>query len=642
MSAGLLNVGTRALLASQAALTTAGHNIANVNTPGYSRQSVVMQDVGGIYSGAGYIGQGVSISTVQRNYSDFLTRQSALATAQDAADSTRADQLNQLQNVFPGGAGGLGTAVSDMLNAFSDVAAAPTDLTARSVALTRSDEAAALFRTNSTSLDSLQSGVQLQLQDSVTAINSLATRIASSNAQIAREAGSGQTPNDLLDQRDQLIHDLNQYVQTTSITASDGSVGVYLGNSQSLVLGTKVNTVSLGSGDFQGNTGNASLVVKQGSLDVPLNESNLGGGSVKGLLSFVNGDLAEGRNLLGRMAVAISTVMNEQHKLGLDLNGNPGGNLFVPVALPDGLPAVANTGNGSVSLSVSDASALAASDYELVFTGGSAGNVVRKSDGQVSAFDFGSPPVTVDGLTLTQGPGSTAAGDRFLLKPFAGAAGKMATAFTAPRALAVANAIEVRTGAGNTGGVAAASLLAQKTDPNLNAPVTLSFNTDAFGKFDGSFNVSGTGTGDPSNVAYAPGKAISYNGWTLTLTGTPQPGDTMTVQAASPANVSTNSGNATALMGLRDLALFDGSALTDGYAAAISQVGTRTQNASYSAGVSKTIAASVEADRTSVSGVNLDEEAAKLLQFQQSYQAAAKLMQVAQNVFDTLIKSFTG
>lgn len=640
MAVGLLNVGTSALLANQAALQTAGNNIANVNTPGYSRQTVVLQDVQGQFTGGGYIGKGVEITSVQRNYSEFLTRQSAIDASLQAADSTRSDQLTQLENVFQGGASGLGAAVSGMLNNFSDVASAPTDLTARTVALTSANEMAARFRAASSSLDDLLAGAKSQLQQSAAAINSLATRIAAANDQIAHESGTGQPPNDLLDQRDQLISQLNQYVQTSSIPATDGSVGIFLANSQALVLGNTASTVAVGTGEFPGDTGTSTLTIKQGGQTVALTEANLGGGSVKGLLSFMNSDLVEGRNLLGRMALSIGSVVNDQHHLGVDLNGNAGGDLFRPATLPTALAASTNAPGGpTLSLSVSNASAFAVSNYEMTFTSGTAGSIKRLSDGQVTAFDFAAPPVQVDGLTLAS-TGAATAGDRFLLKPFATAAAQIDTSFTSARNLAVANPIEVRTGAANTGGLAVASLQAKSADPNLTATVTLTFNKDALtGKFDGTFNVAGAGTGNPVNVAYTPGQAISYNGWSLTLSGMPQGLDTMTVQLATPGFTSTNSGNAAAIMGLRDLALFDGAPLTDGYAAAIAQVGIRAQSAKFAANVSQSIATNAESARAGVSGVNLDEEAAKLLQFQQAYQAAAKMMQIAQGTFDTLMQT---
>ena len=237
----ILNIGARALVANELALQTAGNNISNVNTPGYSRQSVILQAVQGQFSANGYFGKGVEVVTVQRAHSEYLTTQSIISGSVSAADSKRLDQLKQLEDIFQGGPTGLGAAVSDMLNSYSDIVGAPSDLTARSVVLTRAAELAARFRDSSARMDDLRLGVRNALQDSVAAVNTLASRIAVTNFEVARAIGTGQSPNDLLDQRDFLITELNKYVQTSSIEANDGTLGVFVGGSQPLVLG-KVST----------------------------------------------------------------------------------------------------------------------------------------------------------------------------------------------------------------------------------------------------------------------------------------------------------------------------------------------------------------------------------------------------------------
>ena len=321
---GLLSVGARALQANQMALQTTGNNIANVNTAGYSRQTVAMGTVPGQYTGSGYIGKGVEVVTIKRELSAFLTTQSALAGATQAADAARAGKLQQLQEIFPGGVNGLGAAVSDMLNAFSDVASAPTDLTARAVVLTRVDETASRMRTASLQLDDFQQGITQELSQKIDRINDLAKSIAGVNELIARAQGAGQPPNDLLDRREQLVRDLNQYVQTTSIAADDGTMGIFAAGSQALVLGDKASAVSLTADAF--GVKNQKLTITRNGQLTALDEKMLGGGEVSGLLRFQNADLAEGRNLLGRFTLAVTTSMNEQHKLGLDLDGKVGGN----------------------------------------------------------------------------------------------------------------------------------------------------------------------------------------------------------------------------------------------------------------------------------------------------------------------------
>ncbi len=622
----LLNVGARALLANQIALQTTGNNIANANTVGYSRQTAVMSQVPGQYTGSGYIGKGVEVSTIERAHSDFLTTQAAQAASVSSMDSTRANQLSSLEDIFTGGASGLGASVTDMLNSLSDVASTPTDITARNVVLTRADEMAARFRDAQSRLDDLQQGVKSQLGNAVTTINSLATRVAALNQQIARSQGSGQAPNDLLDQRDQAMRDLNHQVQTTTVAADDGTMSVFIG-SQPLVLGSSAAPLSLTTGA----DGTQALTLTRANASSTIQGETLGGGAVAGLLRFQNTDLAEARNLLGRMATTITSAVNAQHKLGVDLDGNAGGNFFQPIAVPDAVPATANTGNATVGATVTAPSTLAASSYQLNFGTGGSLQVTRLSDGKISNFT-GPLPVQVDGLTIAVGTGTANAGDSFTLKPYAAAAAQVATAITSPRALAAASPIEARAGTTNTGNVTVSALAPAKADANMTGTVTLTFNAA------GTFDVAGTGTGNPTGVAYTAGQPISFNGWNLTLKGTPKPGDTITVQAATPGYSNLNAGNATAMLGLRDATVFDGAPLSDGYASLMATVGVRSQSAQYAAGISNSIATNLETSRTSVAGVNLDEEAANLLKYQQAYQASAKMIQIAQSIFDTLLQ----
>jgi flagellar hook-associated protein 1 FlgK len=628
--ADLLNLGARALVINAAALQTIGNNISNANTVGYSRQSVVLATVEGQFTGGGYIGQGVDLVTIQRNHDEYLTRQAALSKSVTASDVSRASKLLQMENVFTGGTNGLGAAVSDMLNAYSDVASAPTDLTARTVVLSRTNEAAARFNDAAAQLDNIQSGLTTELQDKVTAMNTLSANIAAVNGQIQRAKGTGQTPNDLLDKRDKLINQLNQYVQTSQIEADDGTVTVLASGSQPLVLGTTAATLKV-QPDPQ-DASRSQVTIVRGNSTVPLDENMMGGGEIAGLLTFQNTDLAEGKNLLGRMAVSITTVVNAQHKLGLDLDGNAGGNMFSPVSMPNGAPATTNAGTGTVAIAVDPANVakLQASDYVVTYTSSSAFTVTRKSDNAVIPPD----PTTgsYDGLILTAG-GAAASGDSFLLQPYGTAASKISAAFASPRQLAVASPVQASMGTTNTGSLSVANLSAKSVP--IPAAVTLTF--------------TGTNTYTRSDVAgtftYSPGTAIpgdttnSALAWSFTMAGVAQTGDTVTIGPANTSFTQLNAGNASALMGLRDVPLFDGAKLTDGYAALMSQVGVKVQSVQYTADVSKSISDNLETSRTGVSGVNLDEEAARLLQYQQAYQASAKMIQISQSVFDSMLQS---
>ncbi|AVO49713.1 flagellar hook-associated protein FlgK [Melaminivora suipulveris] len=672
----LLNVGARALLANQVALQTTGHNIANVATAGYSRQSVVMQTVPGQFTGAGYIGKGVQVATILRNHNELLTRQAAAAQAVQSADVTRAERTAQLQDVFKGGTEGLGAAITDMLNSLGDVIAAPTDLTARTVTLTRMDEMAARMRSSAEQLQQIEYSVAEQLKTDVVRVNQLAQGIAEVNEQIARVKGNGQTPNDLLDRRDQLIRELNQHIQTTQIAADDGSVGVFVGGSQALVLGASAAQLSVDESQlFPGSRQQGLYFVRPGAAPVELNEGMLGGGRMAGLLRFANQDLAEGRNLLGRMALAIGTTMNYQQKMGLTLDGAPGEALFALPAQATG--ATRGSSQGRIDLASTatlSPTQFAASDYEVRFSNvPPAGQVVRLSDGKSFGFtdlnDLRSQQI--DGLVFDfDAAHPPTANERVLFQPFAGAAANMQMLVYSPRDLAAANPINAAMGTANGGTLQLAGLKstglqwngtsvdatgAVTPPPSPTPPaitgggVTLTF--DANGQF-----TLGGATSTPLDMnnqpptllpgppyAYVPGQAIHIDGWSITLQGAPKAGDTVTIGNATDPQYgdlyTRNAGNASALQQLRDVKMFDEATLSDGYASLMAQVGTRTQSAAYAAKLSDSIASNLEASRTAVSGVNLDEEAAKLIQYQQAYQASAKMLQVAQTIFDNLLQT---
>lgn len=634
MSAAL-NIGSRALNANLATLQVIGHNIANANTAGYSRQSVTMQTSGYQTLGGNYYGKGVEIGTVSRTHSAYLTRESQLATSVAAADSERFSRMQQLEGLFPTGEDGLGAAVNNMLNAWSDVASSPTNLSARVVVLARAEDLSARLRDTAGEIDSLAYSGRMQLDSSVTSINRLAQDIAKVNQRIIENQGTTGEPNDLLDQRDALLGELSQYVQISTVAADDGSMSVFVAGSQPLVLGQRANSLTTVRDSV--DTSRLHIGFVQAGTTQTLDDASVGG-QLGGLLSFLGQDLPQMQNLLGRMALALNTEMNTQHRLGVDLRGNAGADFFVPAAPSAGMPAVANTGTAELAATVSDATALNASDYEVRFDALGV-NVVRLSDGVSTAF--GSLPAELDGLRFDLTAGAANPGDSFRVRPFADAARNMQVAVGAPDRLASASPVLVTPGATNAGGMSIETLYAVSPSANLTDPVTLTFLAD------GSFTASGLGPGNPApdnagpppSYNYTPGKALQFNGWSLTLRGSPAAGDSFTVAAAPAGSTPQNGGNAKAVLALRDQATFDGVSLADGYSSLLSVLGTQVQGAKFATNYSSQVAGSAENARAAVSGVNLDEEAARLLQFQQSYQAAAKFLQVAQSTFDTLLQT---
>lgn len=472
---GLMSIGVRAMFANYTGLQTSGNNIANASVEGYSRQQVELQTALGQFTGSGYIGKGVDVQTITRVYDQFLTREAMSSRSQAAYDSARLDRLQQLEAVFAGGDNGIGQATGALLNAMVDMASNPQDLAARNVVLGRAGELASQFYGAATQLDDIQSGVTQALQADVARANELATQIAAVNDRIAAAQGGGQPPNDLLDLRDRLLSDLSGLVQVTTVTAGDGTLGVFIGGGQRLVLGGETNRLELGTDAFDATRATVGIAEAGGVR--PLSAGLLGAGSIGGLLRFQNDDLVRARTLLGQLGAAVAGALNNQQALGLDLRVPPGtGAPIYATAAPQALPATTNarTGTGAfvsnVTLTVTDASQLQASEYDLV-NNGAGWQLTRRLDGFTQTVVSGQ---VVDGFRIDLGTPAPAATDRFLLQPVTRAASAMALVLADPRGLAAAAPVTATVGAANTGTAAVASLQVVSTtvDPDQTATIT--------------------------------------------------------------------------------------------------------------------------------------------------------------------------
>lgn len=669
-----MNVGVSALIANQQALTTTGHNIANVSSAGYSRQTIATKALVGQNMGTGYVGKGVQVATVMRNYNELLGKQSNAANATSAADAIRYQSLMQMQDVYSGGDSSLGAAINSMMNAFADVEAAPADGTARSVVLTRMSELTARFRAASATLQELDYSTNQQITNNVTLVNNLAGQVAALNTQIARSLASGHQPNDLLDARDQLIREINQYIQTTQVDADNGAINLFVGGSQALVLGSSTGQLSVAETVEYPGSQKLSLYFSQPNGEkVELTAPMVGGGEIAGLLKFNNEDLVAGRNLLGRMALSIGTELNNQNKLGLTLSNAYGTDLFKLTGTSTGWSNI--TGYNTdvpaqrAEATVTNTHALVASDYRIQFDGTNTAQLVRLSDGQVTDLAIDATngiQAEVDGLQFTvPATVATAAqkGQSILFQPFNKAADEIQPLVHNAADLAVANAVTASMANSNQGSLQLTSLRTTSLGTVDNAgtpvysqipaegnPVTIRFIDDA-GTYEVSYQTWNAAT-NAWNTATATGTYTSGNpisvtglGWSITMTGSPKQGDAVSVGNAKDLGdgFKLNAGNASAFLSLRDATIFDGgTTLSDGFSAAMAVIGTRTQSAQYAAQLSETVANNLNADRTAVSGVNLDEEAARLLQYQQAYQASAKIIQTAQSLFDSVLNAVGG
>jgi flagellar hook-associated protein 1 FlgK len=441
------------------------------------------------------------------------------------------------------------------------------------------------------------------------------------------------------------VSKIDNLINVTTLAADDGSVGLFIGGGQNLVLGGNANTLTATADSF--DPSKVQLGMREGSVNRQLSPDALAGGSIAGLLKFQNEDLTTARNLLGQMATAISGGVNTQQSMGLDL-GQPAGRgaPIFSVGAARALGASGNAGTATLSLAVTDSTQVQASDYALEFDGTNY-TLTRLADAHAAAGSPYSPAqlatgVQFDGVRVQLNPGTVVAGDRFLLQPVATAAQNMTAVLASSRGLAAASPFTGNTGVNNTGTATIASLVAVNPAYNGSLSANISFTSnsgDYAWTMIGGVPPSGTGT-------WTAGAPISLNGFELRLDGVPRSGDVVNV--APTVSVASNNGNALALAGMGRSGIVAtlgasggaGSSLsiTDAYASAIADVGVRVQGGRSAAGISGAIASQAETARANKAGVNLDEEAARLIQFQQSYQAAAKILQIAQSVFDTMLQ----
>ena len=400
------NVGVTALRANMAALQVVGHNIANVNTPGFSRQHVDLQQVPGQKFGTGYFGKGVQVASVDRAFNQFLTREANLSAAAAESANIRFQRLQTLEQLFPMGEAGVGHQLNGFLNAWADTVASPTNQTARSVVLSRAEEFSNRLNQTASQLEELRATTRVQIEAGIEQANRLGASIAQLNQRIVDAYAGGTAPNDLLDQRDRLVADLNKIVQVNTLEADDRSLTVFVGGSVPLVLGVRA-TPLVGS---ESVSAEGRYTIGFGSAGAIINEDLLAGGQLRGVLAFYNDDVAAVATQLGRLALSTLELTNRQHRAGLDLNGNQGVDFFR--ALPASyFTASVSVVSGSVappgvSWSIDSAAAapasFQASDYRISFTAAGTGSITRVSDGHSVAFAAPATDLTLDGLRRSE------------------------------------------------------------------------------------------------------------------------------------------------------------------------------------------------------------------------------------------------
>jgi len=646
----LLNIGVSGLLAYQRSLATVSHNITNVNTDGYSRQTVNTATRPPQFTGAGFEGAGVQVTSIQRSYDKFLTEQLSESLTAFRQQEKLALLSSELDNFLADPEVGLSPVLQNFFKSVQDMSTDPSSAPARQVMISEANTLATVFNDSYSRLDKINGSLNTDIGVIVDQVNNLSGSIANINKQIVSTRGSDNSfpANDLLDQRQVLIDKLSELVAVKTQEQDDGSVNVFIGKGQSLVVGTKAINLSVTSNEFDATR--IEVGVRSGST-VSNISSQLSGGELGAIFDFRDGLLKDSFNSIGQVALALSEDFNAQHQLGLDLNGQLGGNFFndITTSLSAGSSFNNVATNTVYQTTVTDSNLLRASDYRMSYDGTDY-TLTRLEDNAVvagpsSLVALSAAVSASEGFTISLSSGATVnASDSFLFTPTKSAARDIAVAISNVNDVAAASPLKFSRNATNGG----SALFGNDVLTTVNAGATLPAVPLTF-TFDSTLNVFNITNNAPVNtIAYNPATdsgntlQLSVAGlgtYSFTVTGTPSNGDSFVLDS-NVGGVGDNK-NALALIGLQtQKRVGNGSAnYQDSFAQLVTKVGVKTSQAEFGRDASEVLYhRSVESQQT-VSGVNLDEEAANLLKFQQAYQASARIITTADELFQTLLSA---
>lgn len=665
MSNDIFSIGLSGLNAAQWGLQTTSQNISNASTPGYTVENPVYAEASGQYTGSGYLGTGVNTVTVQRNYSQYLSTQLNTATSTNSALSANYAMASQLSNLVGSPTAGISSAITAYFTGMQNVANTPNNVAFRQTAISAAQTLASQINAAGAQYDQLRTSVNQQLQTAVASINTYSSQIANLNGQIAAASAQGQPPNQLLDQRDQAVASLSQLVGVSVVQNSSG-YSVFIGNGQPLVVAS--NNFNLGTANSQSDPSELSVTYNglNGATTPPpveyLPSSAITGGTVGGLLQFRSQTLDPAESQLGAIATSFASQVNAQNALGIDLAGNKGGNLFT-VGSPTVYSNQANTGNANLSVSFANSAQPTNDDYSLSFASGTytlTDTTTNTVVGTSATPPNGSTPM--GGLLLNITAGSMNAGDSFTIQPTRGALSTFGLTTSNPSAIAASGPVLASTPSSNTG-TASITQGSVTAGYQISNTTTLTYNssTNTLSGFQVGTTITVAGspattipiTAATTTVPYNPAQGATLtinstttpvpagitNGVTVSLSGTPANGDKFTI---APNTGTFDGRNALAMSKLVSNASMNGgtSTMTAAYAAYVNNIGNAASQLKAASTSQTALVTQITSAQQSVSGVNLDEEASNLLQYQQAYQANSKVIQTAESMFQTLMGIF--
>ena len=688
--ADLLNIGMSGLHAAKTKLSVTGHNITNVNTPGYTRQDTVQTARSPQFTGAGYIGTGTSLVDVRRSYDEFLTTQVRSSTSLNSDVLAYKSQIDQLDGLLASTSTGINPSLEALFSATQAAAEDPSNIPARQLVIAEAEGLARRFNNLYDNINTQNSSINKQLVTSTEQINRLAQTIGGLNDAIASAGSNGSQPNDLLDARDEAVRQLSTYVGVNVVVQDNNTFNVSLGSGQPLVVGNTVNQLQAVPGQGDPNTFEVEFVSGGSRQTIT---SNLSGGEVGGLLRYREDVLKPSVNALGRLAISISDEVNSQLGQGLDLKGQVGSGLFKDIndSSLTGLrvrPVGTNDSNVSGDMKITDTKLLTTSDYRLDFDGthysarrlsdGAEMTVTQGADGELSFADSSGRD---QGFSVKLS-GAPIAGDRFVLEPTRRGAAGISAELKQPEQLGFAAPFKGEADLQNKG-------TGKITQPSLegftdtSTPALSGLSNEALQavknvgmRFDAASNsmvvvdtplpagvtvtmLTADGQTVPGGITPGQSNQLKYSievnvggvqqSFTVSqsISGRPENGDKFSVDF-NQNGVSDNR-NALKLVDLQNKQSIavdpnsssssNGMSFNNGYGDMVERVGTLTAQARRDDVATGAILKQTTDSRNSLSAVSLDEEAANLIQFEQYYNASAQVIQVARTLFDTLIST---
>jgi flagellar hook-associated protein 1 FlgK len=680
--AGLINIGLTGILGNQAALNTTGNNITNANTPGYSRQEVQFETQSAQRTGAGSIGTGVSITDIRRLANEYLTQQvredSSLFGEQEALNS----ELSRLDNLLGGESTGLSNALNNFFASLQNAAEDPASLPQRQLVLSEAQQVVNRFEALNQEFIQQRESVKTQMEQGVKDANTLLKSIAELNLAISESPGlaQGREPNELLDKRDEKLRELSELVNISVVQAEGSQVNVSLRNGQALVVGDKA--AQLGTRDNAEDPTRLEFILTTGGRTLNV-DSQVNGGKLGGLQRFESEALQPAFAELGRVAIALSETLNQQHEIGMDLEGDLGGLFFSNInsqAAQRGR-VIANTNNGAprdaqLAVEIIDSSQLPAGSWSLRFGGdGRNFELVDRATGEVVNQGRLPDPVqseiSMPGFNIRIEGGTFNAGDSFLIEPTRNAAASIGLEVNREEDLAFASPVRAEGSANNTGDATinqgkmldvrdpfTNSLLSNfRQDGQLDPPLGIQFRDDGgqlvYDIVDANTNtvlqagdaaavppVNVFQTGQSNKLFTEDPRSPDYLGFQFEISGNPRPGDSFSIDYNTNGVSDNRNAEFLAALGTENTLNNGSQSFAEGYAGLVEDIGVKTRQSQLDKDAGSTLLEQSTNQRESVSGVNLDEEAGKLIQYQAAYNASAQVVSVAQDLFNTLLQSF--